>query len=221
MKQLTFYIVISLIFFSCAKEREASENEESKKLSPDFQATTTAIHVLSYSIDVKECFYQNNFVQLIGVDPSINKFEWFKCIPEQEDQFISSDSVLITNLNGKYRLDIEKLIPGLGEKDSSIFIELAFCETSIDIPSSFTPDKDNQFDKWLPIFKGVSEFFVRITDGNENILFESESENKLFDGTFNGKSLPSGSYKFYIYGTYRSGYLFEQQGIIELVRLST
>jgi hypothetical protein len=51
-----------------------------------------------------------------------------------------------------------------------------------------------------------------------NVLFESESYNTLFDGSFEGNQLPSGSYNYYISGTYRTGYLFEQQGIIELVR---
>jgi gliding motility-associated-like protein len=220
MKRSGLTILVALLIFSCTKEKLAGESDENKKLSPEFQATTTPIHVLSYSSDIEECFYQNNFVKLIGFEPSIKKYEWFKCVPGKEDEFISSDSILITSINGKYRLDIEKEIPGIGEKDSSIFIELEYCEASIDIPSSFTPDRDNQFDNWLPIFNGVSEFYVRITDDNNNILFESESENNFFEGQYNGEDLPSGTYKFYIYGIYRSGYLFEQQGVLELVRFN-
>ena len=218
MKKLLFTVIITIVFFSCTKERLAGEYNENTKLSPAFQATTTPVHVLSYSVDVEECFYQNNFIKLVGYEPSITKYEWYKCSPDEEDQFISSDSILITSVEGKYRLDIEKEIPNIGEKDSSVFIDLEYCEVFIDIPSSFTPDEDNQYDKWLPIFTGVAEFYIRIIDENENVLFESESENMLFDGTYNGEDLPSGSYKFYLSGTYRSGYLFEQQGTLELVR---
>lgn len=211
-------ILFAITLFSCGKERIAGEYDEEQRLSPNFQATTTPIHVLSNNLDINECFYRNNFVKLIGFDPTIIQYSWFKCYPNSEDVFLSHDSILTTSLDGEYRLDAEFFLPGIGEIDTSIYIELNYCPTEVDIPSSFTPDEDGQFDSWFPFFSGVSDFFVRISDDQGNIIFESTNENKVFNGTYNNQKLPSGSYIYYISGTYRSGYLFEQQGVLELVR---
>jgi hypothetical protein len=50
------------------------------------------------------------------------------------------------------------------------------------------------------------------------VIFESTSEQKVFKGDFNNEKLPSGSYLYYISGTYQSGYHFEKQGVLELIR---
>ena len=218
MKKLIPLFHIFLLFFSCSNDNLKDNSVEAKKLSPIFEATTTPIHVLSNSTDIRECFYQNNFVKLVGYEPSVSKHEWYRSVGNEEYKFLSSDSIFTTSLRGNYRLDIEQETPGVGEKDSSIYITLEYCDTYIDVPTSFTPDADNQFDTWFPILVGVSDFYVRVSDDMNNVLFESESYNTLFDGSFEGNQLPSGSYNYYISGTYRTGYLFEQQGIIELVR---
>lgn len=217
MKTL-FFILTTTFLFSCAKQRIAGEYEEELKLSPNFEATTTPIHVLSNNLDVNECFYQNNFVKLIAFDPSIVDYSWYKCHTDAGDEFVSHDSVFVTSLDGDYRLDVEFDIPGVGEIDSSVFISLNHCNTGVDIPSSFVPDADGQFDTWFPIFSGVSNFYVRISDDNGNVIFESTTESNVFDGTYNNSKLPSDSYLYYISGTYRTGYIFEQQGVLELVR---
>ena len=51
MKTL-FFILTTTFLFSCAKQRIAGEYEEELKLSPNFEATTTPIHVLSNNLDV-------------------------------------------------------------------------------------------------------------------------------------------------------------------------
>jgi len=208
-------ILVALTLVSCIKDR-IEDNEQ--KLSPNFTPTTTPIHVLTNNIDVSECFYQNNFVKLIAYDPTINEYTWYKCFPNSEDEFISHDSIFTTSLDGEYKLEVEYDIPGIGEFDSTVFIELNHCPTSVDIPSSFLPEADGQYDTWFPIFSGVSDFYVRISDEDGHLIFESTSENNIFDGTYDGTKLPSGSYLYYVSGTYRSGYIFEQEGVFELVR---
>lgn len=213
-----FSIIFScFLLFACAKERIAGEQDETQKLSPYFTASTTPIHILTGSNEIEECFYKNNFVKLIAYDPLISEYKWYR-MNGNNHIFMGSDSVLITSLDGEYRLDM-KLNWGINNNiDSTIFVNLDYCTTLVDVPSSFTPDGDNQFDTWFPIFIGVSDFYVRITNENGSVVFESETEQKHFNGKFNNTNLPSGTYHYYISGIYRTGYVFEKQGNLELVR---
>lgn len=207
-----------LLLSSCSKNDMAGEHEENLKLSPHFEFKTDSIDIISYDMDIDECFYKNNFIKLIASDPNIKDHSWYKCYPGADNVFISNDSFLMTSSDGEYRLDAEYNIPGSGETDTCIYISLNYCTTGVEIPSSFVPDADGQFDTWFPIFNGVSDFYVRVTDEAGNILFESTSESNVFDGTYNNLNLPSNSYFYYISGSYRTGYIFEQQGVLELVR---
>ncbi len=215
-------IILSVFLFSCTKDRLFEEaDSSSERLSPEFSPTTTPIHVLSESGAagiIDQCFYKNNFVKLIAYNPNNTRYDWFRLNPDGTETLVSHDSVYITNSVGEFRLDFEQEIFDLGEIDSSIYIDLHFCETEIEIPETFIPNHDGEyFNTWLPIFRGVSEFYVRITDEDDNTIFESESESNPFDGKFEGTALPSGPYKYYVSGMYRSGYIFEQQGVIELI----
>lgn len=219
MKNYLALILISLFVSSCVKERLFDETPN-EKLSPDFTPSTTPIHVLSSveaGLDINECFYQNNYVKLIAYKPNINKYNWYRVDSFGIENLVSHDSVYVTNLAGEYRLEFEQLVFELGEIDSSIFINLDYCPTGVEIPETFIPNNDEEFNTWLPIFEGVSSFYVRISDNDDNVIFESESEVKRFDGTYQGNQLPSGSYSYYVSGMYRSGYNFEQQGVIELI----
>ncbi len=207
-----------VLFISCSKERIAGEFDENQEFSHDFHPTTTPIHVLSNNLDIDECFYQNNFVSLIAYDPSIKSYYWFKCHDGNENELISEDSVLLLDQDGEYMLKAKYSNPLIGEFDTTIFINLSYCPTFVEVPSSFIPSYDGQFDTWFPFFIGVSDFYVRISYENSNIIFESTSENNVFNGEFNGEKLPSGSYLYYISGQYRTGYIFEKKGVLELVR---
>ncbi len=213
------FILCSLtLFISCSKERMAGEFDEAQQLSQDFNPTTTPVHVLSNNLDINECFYENNFVKLIAYDPLIKSYCWFKCYDGEQDELISEDSVLIVSQDGEYKLTAKYSTPQFGEFDTTVYINLNYCPTMVEVPSSFIPSYDGQFDTWFPFFIGVSDFYVRISYGNSNVIFESTSENTVFNGEFNGEKLPSGSYLYYISGTYRTGYVFEKQGVLELVR---
>ncbi len=217
MKFVSIFFSIILIL-SCSKERMAGEYDEKQQLAQGFTPTTTPIHVLSNNLDINECFYQNNFVKLVAYDPLIKSYCWFKRNKESEDELISEDSNLIVSEEGEYIFKAKYSVPQVGKIDTTVYINLSHCLTMVELPSSFIPDYGGQFDTWFPFFIGVSDFYVRISYENSNVIFESTSENKVFNGEFKGEKLPSGSYLYYISGTYRSGYIFEKQGVFELVR---
>ena len=213
-----FIILIVGLTTSCSKEKMAGEFDEEHQIVDGFSPKTTTIDLTANDLDKNKCFFENNFVKLIADDFQVKSFSWFILRPGNKDEFISNDSVLILSETGNYFLKATYSDAKGEEIDSTIHIKLSHCKTSVEIPSSFVPNNDGQFDTWFPIFFGVSDFYVRISYENRNVIFESTSEQNVFKGDFNNEKLPSGSYLYYISGTYKSGFLFEKQGILELVR---
>lgn len=211
-------IFLSTLTISCSKEKMAGEFEEEQQIFGDFSPTTTPINLAVGDLDKNECFYENNFVKLTANDSKIKSYSWFLSHTDKENELISKDSVLVVSDVGHYLLRAKYFTPATGEKDSTIHIELSHCKTSVEVPSSFIPNNNGQFDTWFPLLFGVSDFYVRISYENRNVIFESTSEENVFTGEFNNEKLPSGSYLYYISGTYKSGYVFEKQGVLELVR---
>ena len=217
MRFLSILFIFPL-FISCSKEKIAGEFEEELQISSDFTPSTTSIHITHENQDIIECFYENNYVELIANNPKIKSYSWFKSQYNEEDELISNDSNLIVSEAGSYILRAKHFPTDSGESYSTSYIELTNCSTLVEIPSSFVPNGDGQFDTWFPILFGVSDFYVRISYENSNVIFESTTTEKVFKGEFKNEKLPSGSYLYYISGTYKSGYLFEKQGVLELVR---
>ncbi len=213
-----FIFFLSLITISCSKDKMAGEFEDEQKIANYFAPVTTTVDLMANNLNKNECLYENNFIKLIAHDSKIKSYSWFRSEPGIKDEFISKDSFILVSEVGKYLLRVNYFIPESGDKDSTIHFELRNCKTFIEIPSSFIPNNDGHFDTWFPLLFGVSDFYVRITYENRNLIFESTSEQKVFKGEFNNEKLPSGSYLYYISGTYKSGYLFEKQGVLELVR---
>ena len=212
------YIFIIITLFSCRKKDMMNADYEEVKLSTNYQPTVTTIYVLKNFLAINECFYQNNYVDLIGETPNGLKYSWYKINKESDNTFLSNDSIFRTSKKGNYQLKLEYYNEGQGELDTIINISLSYCATYIEIPSSFTPDNDGQFDRWGPISSGVSSLYTRILDSEGNILLESEALEPSFSGSYSGVSLPSGTYNYYLSGSYRSGYIFEKEGTFELVR---
>jgi len=213
-----FILFIFSLFVSCSKEKIAGEFEEELQLSHDFTPTTTSLNITSENQDISECFYENNYVKLTANIPNIKSYSWLKSKNNEEDELIANDSSITISEAGSYILRAKHLPNESGEPYSISYIELTNCRTLVEIPSSFVPNGDGQFDTWFPILFGVSDFYVRISYENRKVIFESTTTEKVFNGEFKNEKLPSGSYIYYISGTYKSGYLFEKQGVLELVR---
>tara|TARA_B110000211_G_C13970922_1_gene504932 strand:- start:72 stop:737 length:666 start_codon:yes stop_codon:yes gene_type:complete len=221
MKYFCHILILTILLVSCGSDRLSNETDNSEKLDPSLSAVIVPLQVFETGNIIESCFYKNNFLRMIATHPQAKNYAWYKCDdidPSNADVFLSDSSFYETSLNGLYRLDLEKNYPSIGEVDTSIFIELDYCPTWIETPLSFTPDNQQQFNTWKPILEGVNKFYYRITDEDDVILFESTSLQNSFDGSYNGTPLPSGTYYFYISGTYKSRVLFEKKGNFELVR---
>jgi gliding motility-associated-like protein len=101
---------------------------------------------------------------------------------------------------------------------SSVSVTSGNC--SIDIPTAFTPDKDNVNDVWeiKNIDKIYPENVVRVYNRWGNLLFESQKgkyEMKPWDGKYNGEQLPVTSYYFIIeYNTIKKA----DTGTVSIIR---
>jgi len=70
--------------------------------------------------------------------------------------------------------------------------------TSLHIPNTFTPNGDGINDKWnIANLNYDGDCKVKIVNRNGDVVFQSTGYPNPWDGTFNGKSLPVGSY-FYL-----------------------
>lgn len=88
------------------------------------------------------------------------------------------------------------------------------------VPSAFTPDGDGLNDIFRVRCKGTTEFQLAIyTRSGEQVYF-SENLQEGWNGYKQGtnKELPAGAYVYYFKGTYSDGELFNQKGMVNLIR---
>ncbi len=90
-----------------------------------------------------------------------------------------------------------------GCESSATQFTITINDCDINIPTAFTPDKDNVNDVWEleNIDQVYPENVVRIYNRWGSLLFESEKgkyETKPWDGKYNGEQLPVASYYFMI-----------------------
>jgi len=204
----------------CASDRLSNETDDNEKLDPSLSPIVVPLQIFETGNILESCFYKNNFLKMIATHPQATSYAWYKCNDDGNtaDIFLSDSSFYQTSLSGLYRLDIEKTFPSIGEVDTSIYINLSYCPTWIETPTSFTPQNQQQFNTWIPITEGINKFYLRITDEDDVVLFETTNTQTSFDGNYKGNPLPSGTYSFYISGTFKSRVLFEKEGNFELVR---
>ena len=76
-------------------------------------------------------------------------------------------------------------------------IEMEFID--IEIPNYFTPDGDGMNDFWIPNnLEGFPEILIKIYDRYGRVIAELSYGVQGWDGTYNGKELPTGDYWYVI-----------------------
>jgi gliding motility-associated-like protein len=112
----------------------------------------------------------------------------------QSVSFSSSDS-LRTTTTISFRLND-------GNSYSEAYVKTIINEGShfgIEIPSAFTPNNDNANDRWVISLlqsSASAKIELRIYNDKGLLLFESDSFDKAWDGTFEGELMAAGSYFF-------------------------
>ncbi|SFH48037.1 Ig-like domain-containing protein [Pedobacter insulae] len=90
--------------------------------------------------------------------------------------------------------------------------------TDLYVPNTFTPNGDGNNDIFLAYGNTVSRYKMRVYNQWGQFVFESNSLNTGWDGTFKGSMQPTGVYVYYIDVTFTNGQTKMIKGTITLLR---
>lgn len=103
-------------------------------------------------------------------------------------------------------------------KDVTIEVHPISCdEPLVFIPNTFTPNGDGKNDVLYVRSAIIKEFTFRIYNRWGELIFESNSSEKGWDGSFKGKPCEQGVYDYYLQGICISGENFIKKGNISLI----
>jgi large repetitive protein len=86
------------------------------------------------------------------------------------------------------------------------------------VPNSFTPNGDGVNDIFRAIPVGMANTYFRIFNRSGQLMFETSQYLKGWDGTFNEKPQPVGTYVWIVAGTDRDYKKVEMKGTVNLIR---
>ena len=158
----------------------------------------------------------NTFVTIEPANTFIS-YEWFNLA---SNNLLGTDPALI--VSGGEEGDIEaRLTNAFGCVTIDTFTVENDCEPRVFIPTAFTPNGDGNNDSFSvePLF--VTDFEVFIFSRWGELIFYANTPDFTWDGTFNGKVLPMGTYAYKV--TYKSATrpergTIERRGGVTLLR---
>lgn len=134
--------------------------------------------------------YLGDAVDLV-VGEYIN-YEWFT----EDDSLLSFEETLEVSLSGKYKVLVED------ENGCTDMSDLAIVRTEplteLFVPTVFTPNGDNHNELFLIQCMHIVDYVIMIHDRWGELIFEGSNITKSWDGTFNQKKVPEGTYYYSI-----------------------
>ena len=101
----------------------------------------------------------------------------------------------------------------------SVHIKIYTSQPDIFLPSAFTPDGDGRNDIFKPITAGIAQLrFFRVFNRLGQLMFETTKPGEGWNGNYNGKPQPSGTYVFAVAGSDYTGRVIVKKGTVVLVR---
>jgi gliding motility-associated-like protein len=74
-----------------------------------------------------------------------------------------------------------------------------FVDKQISVPSAFTPDKNGMNDRWrTPVLSSFASYEVSVYDRFGKELYHVQNDNSGWDGRYQGKDMPQGTYVYFI-----------------------
>ncbi len=92
-----------------------------------------------------------------------------------------------------------------------------FNSFSVEMPTAFTPNNDGLNDKFGAVAKGVKEFKLVVYNRYGEVLFNSNSLEQKWDGTFNGNQVPTGGYMYEVIATSHEGEDLQKSGKVLVI----
>lgn len=107
---------------------------------------------------------------------------------------------------------------GFCQNSDSLFIPTENCCT-LELPTAFTPNGDGKNDVFRPVAKGNQEIAIfRVVNRWGQVIYESHSQHKGWDGTLNGVPQDIGNYMYFLRYKCADGQYYEKQGDVTLLR---
>ena len=100
----------------------------------------------------------------------------------------------------------------------TVFVR-AYRDTGYYVPNSFTPNGDglNDFFRAIPVGVASTEYF-RIYNRYGQLIFQTNKWLKGWDGKYQGKKQPMGTYVWTVKGRYKNGEVIEKSGTVILIQ---
>ncbi|WKN32760.1 gliding motility-associated C-terminal domain-containing protein [Porifericola rhodea] len=131
--------------------------------------------------------------------------------------FVNTNNV-IADVGGTYIVEMINEF-GCSSIDSIEIVD--DCRPRIVAPNAFRPDGVNNTFFVYPKYVSAEDFDIKIFNRWGELVFQSSDPNFRWDGTYNGKEAPLGTYPYVIQyksSTNETGELLEQRGGITIVR---
>lgn len=95
----------------------------------------------------------------------------------------------------------------------------AYKGPAIYMPSAFTPNHDGINDRFRPVAVGITEIsFFCIYNRYGQLLFSTANATEGWDGNFQGKAQPMGTYVWMVKGRDYNGIIHSEKGTVTLIR---
>jgi len=86
------------------------------------------------------------------------------------------------------------------------------------IPNAFTPNGDGLNDVFMPVFRGVKRYDLKVFDRWGSMIFATSDPNVNWDGTVKGDKSPIGTYNYKLVLLNTNGEEKEYSGVLSLLR---
>ena len=107
---------------------------------------------------------------------------------------------------------------GCTSTDNAVVTVLPYCIKPLD---AFTPNKDGTNDLWLVTAFGgtcVGRVYVNVFNRYGNVVYKSDNYTNNWDGTYNGKPVPDGTYYYVIDYRLINGESIVMRGDLTIIR---
>lgn len=133
----------------------------------------------------------------------------------------ASSQVILAGAYGWYYVDITNSLD-CSVRDSAVVTE--FCDPSLYVPNSFTPNGDGVNDIWHADGNNIGYFNLNVFDRGGQVIFHSENFTYGWDGKIDGEDAPPGvyvwrmEYRFVKDTEGKEGMIHSQLGHVTLLR---
>lgn len=181
-----------------------------KKLIRKYTITIILIIICITSLNYK-AYHTNAFDLLMDINENNAR------LLNDGDPIPGLDMSLGTEYTAKYRVTaVNKIDNDICSVSNTVEINPSLY---LYVPNAFTPNDDGLNDSFGALGYGVKDYHLIIYNRWGQLIFESEEQNKQWDGTYHGVKAPIGSY---VYSIDSTGYYhdnFHKEGTISIVKV--